>query len=102
MKRIGIDAHGFSARVLHIALAASGLSAASAPARAGDLYFPPALVSAPADAPKPKQPPLSVFGDNIPDPEKATFSIIPTFANFSHMMVGTHGVTSQQVVNSVG
>ena len=102
MKRIGIDAHGFSARVLHIALAASGLSAASAPARAGDLYFPPALVSAPADAPKPPAPPLSVFGDNIPDPGKATFSIIPTFANFSHMMVGTHGVTSQQVVNSVG
>ena len=38
----------------------------------------------------------------MPDPGKATFSVIPTFANFSHMMVGTRGITSQQVVTSYG
>jgi hypothetical protein len=38
----------------------------------------------------------------MPDPDHLTFSIIPTFANFSHMMVGTHGVTSQQVVTNYG
>ncbi len=81
------------------------LSIIAGPAFAGDLSFPsppPAFVSAPLDAPKPPPPPLSVFGDNMPDPGKATFSIIPTFANYSHMLVGTQGITSQQIVTSVG
>ena len=81
------------------------LSMIAGPASAEDLSFPslpPAFVSAPLDATKPPPPPLSVFGDNMPDPDHLTFSIIPTFANFSHMMVGTHGVTSQQVVTNYG
>ena len=84
------------------------LSIVAGPAFAEDLSLPslpsppPAFVSAPSDAPKPPPPPLSVFGDNMPDPDHLTFSVIPTFANFSHMMVGTHGVTSQQVVTNYG
>ena len=81
------------------------LSMIAGPAFAQDLSLPsppPAFVSAPSDATKPPPPPLSVFGDNMPDPDHLTFSIIPTFANFSHMMVGTHGVTSQQVVTNYG
>jgi opacity protein-like surface antigen len=78
------------------------LSIIASPAFAIDLSFPPAIVSAPADAPKPPPVPLAVFGDNMPDPGRLTFSVIPTFANFSHMMVGTKGVTSQQVVTSYG
>jgi opacity protein-like surface antigen len=85
----------------YLALVA-GLIAAAGPALAVDLSLPPAIVSAPADTPKPPPIPLAVFGDNMPDPDKATFSIIPTFANFSHMMVGTKGVTSQQVVTGYG
>ena len=71
------------------------LSIIAGPAFAQDLSLPsppPAFVSAPPDAPKPPPPPLSIFGDNMPDPDHLTFSIIPTFANFSHMMVGTHGL----------
>ena len=54
----------------------------------------------PSDAPSSPPPPvpLAVFGDNMPEPGRATLSIIPTFANNSHSLIGTRGVSSQQIV----
>ncbi|HEY8124461.1 MAG TPA: alpha-amylase, partial [Methylocystis sp.] len=34
----------------------------------------------------------------MPEPGRATLSIIPTFANNSHSLIGTRGVSSQQIV----
>ncbi len=102
-KRAANEYRRLGMSVVRVALAAGGLSAATGAAYAADLSLPPLpFPTAPADAPKPPPVPLSVFGDNMPDPGRLTLSVIPSFANLSHMMVGTHGVTEQQVATGYG
>jgi opacity protein-like surface antigen len=79
-------------RVLRLAFAVGGLSAACQAACAADdeaLSSPPPPV------------PLAVFGDNLPEPGRATLSLIPTFGNNSHSLIGTKGVSSQQIVTTI-
>ncbi len=87
----------YSASMLCIAIA--GFSVILCPsAQADDL----ALSQTPSDLPKRPPPPLSVFGDNMPDPGHLTISFIPTFGENAHTLIGTHGATSAQVVTNYG
>ncbi|MEK4031532.1 outer membrane beta-barrel protein [Methylocystis sp. IM3] len=89
-----------TAQTLCAALSLSGLNAAFVPAQAEDALVVPSF--GPQEEPEtpPPPPPLSVFGDNMPEPGKATLSVIPTFANNSHSLIGTKGVSSQYIVST--
>ncbi len=85
---------------LCVALSLSGSNAVSAPAWAEDTFGVPSLGPEEKPDTPPPPPPLSVFGDNMPDPGKATLSVIPTFGNNSHSLIGTTGVSSQYIVST--
>jgi opacity protein-like surface antigen len=87
--------------VFHIALAASAMSAASATALAADPSAPQKQSDSAEEKPTPRPPvPLAVFGDNMPEPGHLTVSVIPTFYDNAHMLVGTRTVTQQQVITN--
>lgn len=72
-------------RSVFIACSLGGLNAASVPAWAAeDALVVPNFDSEEEPSTPPPPVPLSVFGDNMPDPGRATLSIIPSFANNSH------------------
>ncbi|MFY9627796.1 MAG: outer membrane beta-barrel protein [Methylocystis sp.] len=98
-KRTADEYRRLAGGVSCVALVA-GLIAATGPAQAVDLSLPPAIVSAPADTPKPPPVPLAVFGDTMPDPGKLTISVIPLFQDNAHTLVGTQNVSSQQVITN--
>ena len=92
MKKNAEIKHGkLAGRVFHIALAAGGLCTASATAHASEAAIAPPSVLDEAPASPPPPVPLAVFGDNMPDPGKATLSVIPRFINNSHTLIGTKG-----------
>lgn len=72
---------------------------AAAPSKAA---VPVAASPSSGDAPLPPPPPvpLAVFGDNMPEPGKATLSVIPRFINNSHSLIGTKGVSPQYIVSN--
>ncbi|KAF2989978.1 outer membrane beta-barrel protein [Methylocystis sp. MJC1] len=102
-------------RTLRIALAVGGLSAASTAAQAVDKPAPRRVVKpithaaqspisppvAPVEAPPSSAPvPLAVFGDNMPEPGRATLSIIPRFVTNANSLIGTKNVSSQYIVST--
>jgi opacity protein-like surface antigen len=91
---------------LQVVLAVYGLNTSAGASRAADLAAPllaPSAPSVPAsDLPKPPPPPLGVFGDSMPDPGHLTLSLIPTFYTNAHQLVGTKGVTPQQIITNYG
>lgn len=84
---------------LCVALGLSAFGAADAPAWAEDALVVPSFGTDEKQAPPPPVP-LSVFGDNMPEPGRATFSVIPTFTNNAHSLVGAKGVSSQYIVST--
>jgi opacity protein-like surface antigen len=87
------------------ALLATAVAAAAAGAEAADLFPPSVTLKPSADdqgLPKPPPVPLAVFGDAMPDPDHLTLSVIPTFYTNAHQLVGTKGVTPQQIIANYG
>lgn len=102
-------------RTLRIALAVGGLSAVSttadavekpaarpvakplAPTAQPPISYPAALVEPP---PPPAPVPLAVFGDNMPEPGKATLSLIPRFITNANSKIGTRGASSQYIAST--
>ncbi len=87
-------------RAVCVALSLGGFNAACAPAWAEDAFVVPSFASDEKQSTPPPPVPLSVFGDNMPDPGRATFSVIPTFANNAHSLIGAKGVSSQYIVST--
>ena len=86
------------ARATVLALALGAMSAQGA--QAGDLAGDVRSASPPL-APPPLPPaPLGVFGADMPPAGKLVVSIIPQFANFSHILQGTRRVSSEEVVTT--
>jgi len=88
------------AQTIFVAITLSAPQAISAPAAADELLSAPTFGSDEKPSSPPPPPPLSVFGDNMPDPGRATLSVIPTFGNNSHSLIGTRGVSSQYIVST--
>ena len=87
-------------RAVCVALGLGGFNAACAPAWAEDAFIVPSFGPDERQLTPPPPVPLSVFGDNMPDPGKATLSIIPSFTNNAHSFIGTRSVSSQYIVSS--
>jgi hypothetical protein len=83
-----------------LALAAAIYSLDVGVARADALFIPPPAPSADAQPPLPPGP-LGVFGVDMPAAGKLTFSVGAQFSNLSHSLLGTQGVSSQQLVATV-
>jgi len=87
----------FAMGVLAMALVV-GVSSMPMPAFGEDVSAVSPSAQQKDELPKPPPVPLSVFGDNLPDPGKLTISVIPTFYDNAHVLVGTQNVAPQQVV----
>lgn len=77
-----------------VAMGWAGLGAAGA----ADLSAAPPVAAPSVPAPSLAPAPLGVFGADMPAAGRLVVSVIPQFANFSHTLIGTRGVSSQQVV----
>ncbi len=97
--RISEPRRQFAGRTLRIALTVGGLAASQAARAAADSVVPPSAASEAAGTATPPVP-LAVFGDAMPEPGRATLSVLPAFANFSHSLIGTRGVSSQYIVTN--
>lgn len=87
-------------RAVCVALGVGGFNVHCPPAWAEDAFIAPSFRS--DDRPSTAAPPipLAVFGDNMPDPGKATLSIIPSFTNNAHSFIGTKRVSFQYIVST--
>jgi opacity protein-like surface antigen len=101
-KRLSQQFRRLAARSLSALLAVGGLGATSVSASAIDLPGLLGMDSQPQEKPTTgyPPPPLSVFGDSMPEPGHVTLSVIPQFGENGHMLMGTQNITTQQVVST--